>query len=277
MKKLIFLSCILGVATTLFTTSCEELQTDLTQEEIVEGLKTALEVGTDTATTVLAATDGYLKDQAVKILLPPEAQTIRSNVKDFSKYIDDIYDFEGKLDDIEVGINRAAEDAASDAGPIFGDAITNLSITDGWAILKGTNPSEMKAGTETEFDSLAATHYLKSETFTDLVTVFSTPINAALDRHKIAGYSVNDVWTESTDTYNSTVQKYNTAIGFASLLDPSLKEKDEIESTDIGTYCTEKALDGLFLKVGEQERLIRRNPFDWSLDILRRVFGWEEE
>lgn len=235
-----------------------------TEEEVVEGLKTALEIGTDSASAQLSIRDGYYKDMAVKILLPEEAQTIRENIKDLSL----VYDFEGKFESVEEGINHAAEDAATEAKPIFVNAITDLSITDGISILQGKNPAGTKSGNEESFDSLAATNYLKVKTFDRLVEVFSEPINNALDNNKIAGVSVNDVWFKTTSTYNTAAETYNS---FAAITNQAEKP---IVSTDIGTYCTEQALEGLFFKVGQQEKSIRQNPYKWATDIIEKVFGW---
>jgi len=252
---------ILAVSAIVLVSSCDKLPVDgpPSEEEIVEGLKTALSMGTDSASSQLSAHNGYFKDEAVKIILPKEVQTAKGYLSELK--LDGLISF----DEIEEGINHAAEDAASESGDIFLSAIKDLSITDGLTILKGQNPAGTKSGAESAFDSLAATNYLKSKTFGDLVTVFSTPINTALDENKIGGVSVNDVWAESTSKYNSATEIYN--------LNPFTASINPI-STNIGEFCTEKALDGLFFKIGAQERAIRRNPFKWAVDIIEKVFGW---
>ena len=123
--------------------SCEELfnledEGGLTSEEIVEGLKTALEVGTDSAANTLHQIDGYYKDEVVKILLPDEAQIIYDTQQKLDPYLNQLgFSLEDQIEKVVLGINRAAESAANDAKPIFVDAITSLSITDALDILEG--------------------------------------------------------------------------------------------------------------------------------------------
>jgi hypothetical protein len=265
MKKILGLIAI----TSALLTSCEIngenlLDIGLSEDEVIKGLKTALEVGSDSSTTTLHKTNGYLLDEAVKILLPPEADIITSNLTKIASYIPGgesiITD---QLDNLVVSLNRAAEDAADDALPILTDAITNLSIQDGWDILNGIVPSGMKSSAET-FDSLAATKYLIQETKLDLIEAFSAPINVSLDKKLVGNTSTNDIWQSVTNTYNTAVDLYNQV--------PLVTDLEKVNS-NLGEYATGKALDGLFLKVGEQEKKIRRNPFEYVLDILHKVFG----
>lgn len=251
--------------------SCDLLDngtTGLSSTEIVDGLKKALELGTDSSTTTLSALNGYYKDQAVKILLPEEAQVILQHKDDqIFKTLGLTSQIDAQIEKVILSINRSAEDAAKDAGSIFGNAIKNLSITDGLSILNGKNPSTTKSSSDSvAFDSLAATNYLKAQTFNDLSKLFSTPINNSLKKDLGLGFSANDAWTTLTGLYNNGVEKYNSTIGLFGT--PMQKV-----SADLGTYCTNKALTGLFLKVGDEEKKIRKNPYDWALDIIRKVFG----
>jgi len=257
--------------------SCEELfnledEGGLTSEEIVEGLKTALEVGTDSAANTLHQTNGYYKDELVKILLPDEAQVIYDTQQKLDPYLTQLgFSLEDQIEKVVLGINRAAESAANDAKPIFVDAITSLSITDALDILEGKVPEtgSTKSGmisTET-FDSTAATNYFQSVTYEDLVVVFSTPIDNALDTDLGLGFSANQAWNTLTTNYNQAVDLYNAAAFFT-----SANELDPI-NVSIAEHCTQKALDGLFYMVGEEEKKIRKDPFQWALDILHKVFG----
>ena len=173
MKRLLY---IIIVIAGIFIYSCDLLEEEagLSTEEIVEGLKTALAIGTDTSVAITPKVDGYYKDEAIKILLPDDAQAVY-NMKDNALIqalnIDDL------LENMVVSLNRAAEDAATEAKPIFKNSITNLSISDGWEILNGTNPAGKKDGS-TEFDSTAATNYLRSTTFAQLKTAFSPKIGS---------------------------------------------------------------------------------------------------
>ncbi len=249
MRKIITL--IISIALIINMTSCDLLEgvsdDNLSKEEIIKGLKTALNLGTDTASTTLNHKDGYYKDELVKILLPPEGKAMYDAVNTLETVLGS-----GYIENTVKRINRAAEKAAVKAKPIFKDAITNMSITDAMTILQGQNPSNPTRG----FDSTAATGYLKSTTYTKLVEAYSPEIDHTLDEKLVGNVSANQAWQEGTKYYNS----YLSMPG------------DEIE-VPLGQYTTQKALDGLFFKIGNEEKKIRKDPFKWSLDILNKVFG----
>lgn len=245
------------------TTSCEELlnlaDDGLTNEDVVSGLRTALKVGTDTSVTLTSQIDGYYKDEVIKIMLPPEADIIVDNLDD---PLLQAIGIDQLIEDVILRINRSAEHAAPQAKDIFVDAIVNLSIDDGFKILNGQNPNDLKSGMNEEFDSLAATHYLQDETYTQLESAFSPVIGNALHQDLVGGISTMEAWDELTNTYNKV------ALSFAGQV-AGLKPVE----TELDVFVTQKALDGLFLKVGEEEKKIRRDPYQWALDILHRVFG----
>jgi hypothetical protein len=269
MKKLLI---ILLLFAPFSFNSCEFLDNtdnvdELTLEEVIEGLKTALIVGTDTSVMKTSALDGYYGDPLIKIPLPDEAIVIKNALEEYDLFetlgLRDL--IEEKLDDVVLSINRAAEDAASDAGPIFKDAITSLTISDAWDILNGINPASSKKAEG--FDSTAATAYLRSTTYDPLVEAFSPYINTALDKDiSVLGFSANDAWNSLSSYYN---QAANSVLGMLAGLEPV--------NTDIGEFTVGKALDGLFLKVGEEEVKIRRDPWAWATEtvgeILTKVFG----
>ncbi|HEX3009807.1 MAG TPA: DUF4197 domain-containing protein, partial [Bacteroidales bacterium] len=219
--------------------------------EIAEGLKTALEVGTDSSVFKTSAANGFYKDAAIKILLPEEAQVILDNVSKIGG--------QAVIDDLILKINRSAEDAAKSAGPIFKESIKNLTITDALAILNGKNPASSKKSAS--FDSTAATGYLKSTTLDQLTASFSVPINASLDKEIVGGVSTNEAWKQITTAYNAYALIWG---------------KPQV-NTSLGNHVTQKALIGLFSKVEEQEIHIRRDPWKWISstvgDILTKVFG----
>jgi len=270
MKKVYF--TILALSFFAFFTSCDLLNKNdsLTSADIVEGLKTALNLGTDSSSNKLSQLNGYYKDKLLKIALPPEADVILSHKNDqIFQTLGLTSQIDAQIENVILSINRSAEDAAKDAAPIFKNAITNLSIADGLSILNGKNPSTTKAGTITEsFDSLAATNYLQTQTLTDLTKVFSTPINKSLDKDLGLGFSTNKAWSTLTTLYNQGVDKYNDANLFG-----LYTNLEKVKTPDLGTYCTNKALIGLFSKVGDEEKKIRKNPYDWAIDIIRKVFG----
>lgn len=231
----------------------------LSNSEIVEGLKTALRVGTDSSVSTTSRLNGFYKDEAIKILLPPEASIIYEN-KDNALLR--AVGLDKKIEEAVLALNRAAEDASAKAGPIFKNAILSMSVTDGLSILKGKNPAEPSESSG--FDSTAATGYLKSTTYTDLRNAFSPIVNASLDKKLVGNYSPNQIWNSLTGSYNEVARK-------------SFGMIKPVETTDLGTYVTGEALNGLFLKVAEEEIKIRRDPLAWARtsvgNILKRVFG----
>lgn len=247
----------------LLLSSCEDvgntlkdlaLADELTEAEVVEGLKEALVVGTDTSTSILGSTNGYLKDEGVKILLPEEAQPVFDNMEklDLTVVIQPL------IDQTIESINRAAEESAAldSTKAIFKDAVTTMTITDAWGILNG--------------EDTAATHYLKEKTYARLLTNFSEIISPVLNEDLITGVdlSTEELYTKMINTYNTYVQAYNVT----QIFNPD-NQLDEIKSNTLAEHATGKALDGLFLKISEEEKSIREDPLARVTDILERVFG----
>jgi hypothetical protein len=201
-------------------------KSSLSNDEIVSGLKEALNVGTNNAAKQLSAVDGFFKDAAIKILMPPEALKAEKKLRSLGM---------GKLvDDAILSMNRAAEDAAKSAAPIFLNAIKTMSIQDALGILRG--------------NEVAATTYLKDKTTTSLTESFRPVIEASLQK------------TNATKYWNTVFTTYNR---FSS---------DKI-NPDLAAYVTEKALYGIFQQVGQEEMKIRKDPLARTSDILKKVFG----
>src|SRR5665213_1468539 len=198
----------------------------LTNEEVVQGLKTALQLGTDSATTKLSALDGFYKDALVKIVMPPEAQKVEKTLRDAG--------LGSVVDNAVLSMNRAAEDASKYVGTIFINAIKQMTIQDAFGILKGGNT--------------AATDYLKEKTTVQLTTAFKPIISKSLDNTNATKY-----WSDVFTTYN--------------------RFSNKPVNTDLTAYVTQKALDGLFYKIGLEEQSIRQNPAARVTDILKKVFG----
>lgn len=224
---------------------------NLTNDDIVAGLKKALEVGTDTSVSILTAQDGYFKDELVKVLLPAEAKPILDGVNDLKKYVD----LQPLIDDVVLSMNRSAEKAAVKAKPIFTDAILNMTVTDGVEILYG--------------EDNAATTYLSTNTYTGLKDAFSPDIKAVLDEPIIGSNSTESLYTSLVSKYNTGVQAYNTA----NILGILGEDKKEITGSSLTDHVTTKALDGLFLKVEAEEKDIRKDPLARVTDLLTKVFG----
>jgi hypothetical protein len=198
----------------------------LTNDEVVSGLKEALQVGTNNGTQKLSAIDGYFKDAAIKILMPAEAQKVEKTLRNLGM---------GKqVDNAILSMNRAAEDAAKSAAPIFINAIKQMSIQDAFGILKGGD--------------FAATNYLKDKTTNQLTEAFRPVIESSLKKVDATKY-----WNTVFTTYN----KFS-----ADKINP-----------DLAAYVTEKALAGIFYQVGQEEQKIRKDPVARTTDILRKVFG----
>ena len=249
--------------------SCEDLLNlgnnpdELTTEEVIEGLKTALNVGTDTAVSVVSVTDGYYLDEIIKIPLPDEASIITDNL---DNPLLQALGLSSMVEDVILSINRSAEEAAKGAAPIFKDAITGLSISDAWAILNGTNPAGKKKTDSEEFDSTAATAYLKSTTYGPLEELFSPVVNQALDKDTGLGFSANQAWNTLTGAYNAVAGTIAGQLAGLQTVDTELDE-----------FVVGKALDGLFYKVGLEEKKIREDPLAWAGTtvgaIFEKVFG----
>jgi len=279
MKKyvVIMLSLLIFSSCDLLEDLLGDSENGLSSSEIVEGLKTALEIGTDTASTVMSANDGYYNGSPLLALiqLPDEVELIRSKINSNStvKLLSEQVGLDDKFDDVILAVNRAAEDAAKEAAPIFKDAIFSLTISQGLDILQGVVPQE--AGTKavySEFDSTAATQYLKLKTFDNLVALYAPKISTSLDKDLVLNTSANEIWSTFTTNYNSLISAINSNF-MTSGLDEQLGLPSTI-NTDLAVFSTEVALDELFFRVGKEEKNIRKDPFKWVSSIIQKVFGY---
>lgn len=239
----LFKPLFLSVITILLLTRCDkadEILNSLTEQEVVQGLKSALTVGTDTAVFQLNRLDGYFGDQLVKILLPEEAAIIVNNISMIPGGTE-------LVNDLIVRINRAAEDAAGSSAPVFVNAITSMTIADAFGILNGVDT--------------AATHYLRNKTYTGLYSAFRPIIGESLSKPILAGISANDAWENLTTPFNELA---NSALGQILGLTPVNISLDD--------HVTKKGLNGLFLKIAIEEKAIRTDPLARVNDILRKVF-----
>lgn len=194
MKKLI----TLVIAAVLFT-SCEELNqiaksipTDggtgvmgISQSEAASGLKQALEVGVNKGTSFLGATDGFLKNAAYKILLPPEVRQVESQIRGnvLANALAGPY-----IDKLTTAMNRGAEKAMAEAKPIFVSAITSMTISDAINIVTGGQG--------------AATAYLERTTRSQLEAKFNPVISKALD-----AVNIKEPWSKVSTGYNMVTNK----------------------------------------------------------------------
>jgi hypothetical protein len=195
----------------------------------------------DSSVARLAIPDGYLKDQAVKILLPPEAEMITSNLSKLPGG-------QQLVDRVVTGINRAASDATKEASPIILNSIRSMTIQDAAGILKGGDH--------------AATDYLKRTSYEALFSLYRPKIEGSLNEKLVGNLSARQSWDELTGKWN---QLAKSAVGQMANL--------ETVETDLSAYLTRKALDGLFLKIAATEKNIREDPAARVTDLLKRVFS----
>jgi len=213
----------------------------LTETEIVSGLKEALRIGADSAAIGLSKLNGYYGDDLVRILLPPEAAIITQNIHRLPGG-------DRLLQDVILRINRAAEDAAREATPIFASVIRQMTITDGVNILRGEQD--------------AATSFLKRNTYDQLTTLFAPKIRLSLDKELVGGISTNESWNALTSGWNRLATSMVGQVAGFTTVDVNLEN-----------YLTRRALDGMFLKLAEEEKKIRTDPMARVTGLLRRVFG----
>ncbi|MDF3077163.1 MAG: hypothetical protein K0S09_1052 [Sphingobacteriaceae bacterium] len=200
--------------------------------EIAAGLKEALEKGVSASADRLSVADGFMGNAAVKLLFPPEAQKIEKAVRGLGM---------NKLcDDFVLSLNRAAEDAAKEAKPIFVSALKQMSIADASNILLGGKQD-------------AATQYFKATTTDQLKGAFAPVIKNSLDKVGATKY-----WTDIAAAYNKVplTSKVN---------------------TDLTAYATQKSVDGLFFEIAREELKIRSNSSLRGSPLLQKVFGYADK
>jgi len=196
-----------------------------------KALKQALQQGTAKSSDQLSAVNGYFGNAAIKILFPPQAQKAEKTLRSIGL---------GKLcDNVILSLNRAAEDAAKQAKPIFINAITHMTLQDVSNILLGNQD--------------AATQYFKKTTTDQLTASFKPVIQTSLDK------------TNATKYYGQAAGEYN-KIPFVSKMNP-----------DISAYVTQKAIDGLFHEIALEELNIRKNIGARSTPLLQKVFAFADQ
>lgn len=243
MKKTIQTLLSLGIIFTI--TSCDVLEEvtksipmtpqnptapALTNAEVINGLKDALQIGIQNAVNVTSITDGFLKNDAIRLPFPADAIKVKEKALELG--------MNAQVDKFETTLNRAAEEATKSALPIFKDAILNMSIQDGFTILKAGNG--------------AATAFLKDKTQQQLITAFAPAVKTAISQVKLTEY-----WNPLMNKYNGIM----TVTGGQKV------------NPDLNAYVTQLAIDGLFKMVEQEENKIRIDPMARVNDLLKKVFG----
>ena len=201
----------------------------LSQSQIGAGLKDALKVASQRVVSRVGKVDGYNGDPAIRIPLPETLQKIQAPLKSVGAG--------GALDDLQLKMNRAAEQAAPKALNIFTNAASKLSITDARAILNG--PPD------------AATQYFKRTTSDQLTASFRPIVDNSLSQV-------------------GAVKAFNGVKSQAASLPFGGEEVNKFNLTD---FTVGKALDGLFHYLATEEAAIRSNPAARTTDLLKKVFG----
>lgn len=199
----------------------------LTDNQIIEGLREALKVGTERVVGQIGAVDGYNADPQIHIPLPDQLVQVQSLLKKVG--------LSSLADDVELRLNRAAEQAAPKAKEIIVNAISNMSLDDARAIYNGPND--------------AATQYFKKVSSGSLRDTISP----------IAENSLKDVG--AINAYDSLMSQYKD-IPFV----PDVK-------ADLINHTTELAISGIFHYLAQEEAAIRENPAKRTTEILKTVFG----
>jgi hypothetical protein len=200
--------------------------------EIGSALKEALEIGVSAGTDRLSLENGFLGNEAIKLLFPPEAKKIEKTLRSIG--------LNKACDDFLISLNRAAELAAKEAKPIFLSALKEMSIQDARNILL----SEQKN---------AATSYFQRATGAALRSKFQPIIQTSLAKTEATRY-----WTDLSTKYNQV----------------PLTNK---VTTDLSDYATQKAMEGLFHEIEQEELKIRQNSAFRSSPLLKKVFGYTDQ
>ena len=200
----------------------------ITEDEAATALRDALNNGINNSVEIVSKVDGYLQNPEIKIPFPPDAKKIEDRLRSLglNKLVDDAILF----------INRAAEDAATEAKPIIIQAIKNMTVKDAINIVKGKEDE--------------GTNYLKKNTFDSLYKKFIPPIEISLEK------------VNATKHWSTVINRYN-KIPLVQKVNP-----------DLDDYVTRKALDGLFIMIAKEEKKIRDKPLARVTETLKKVFDW---
>ncbi len=218
---------------------CAELQQVVNQlpqggalgnEEIASGLREALNMGIEKQVSKLTLEDGFFKNELVKILLPEELQKVDKTLRNIGL---------GNLADEGLKVlNRAAEDAVSEATPIFIDAVKGITFNDAKNILLGNEN--------------AATTYLQQGTESKLYDKFSPIIKSSFEK-----VGADKIWSNLISRYNNLPLTNNV-------------------NPDLTDYVTKEALSGVYTMIEVEEKEIRTKISSRTTDLLKKVFALQD-
>lgn len=227
---LTFTACDPKTLAGILETTAPSVPVALSNEEVIRGLKQALERGASAAVGTTSTSNGFFGNPLIKIPFPEEAAKVKETALQLG--------LSNQVIKFEENMNRAAELAAKEATSVFVAAITEMSVADGFAILRG--------------DSVAATSFLRKTTEARLTEKFANIIGEKMDEVQLTSY-----WEPLAKAYNTT----------------TLFSGNQAVNPNLQAYVTEKALNGLFYYVALEEQNIRKNPQARVTDLLLRVFG----
>lgn len=201
---------------------------ELSLAEIDAGLRQALEIGTNRVASQIGVTDGYWNDPQIQIPLPGRLGQVQNELGKLG--------LAGPLDDLQLRMNRAAENAVPAGKKIVIDAVQSITIEDALGILRGGDS--------------AATDFLRGRTEASLRQTFTPFVENALESS--GAYQALDSVTSSQPLLAVAATDYK---------------------SDLTTFAVQYGLDGLFTYLAVEEQKIRDNPVARTTELLRRVFG----
>jgi hypothetical protein len=222
-------------------------KSEISSEDSIESdaLRAALEQGVGYAVSTLGKKNGYLNDAKAKIVLPENLRTMETLVRKSGG--------DEMLDDLVLSMNNAATQAAPQTVEIFFASIKKMTIADARKILKSNDN--------------ALSEYFKKSSYGELESMIKPIVTKMMDENKVSYYykQVRNSYDENSEAipYKDSVLNVGKSFGLDAYMPP--KELD--------TYVTEKAIDGLFIKIAEEEKSIRNNPMVQKSQLLRDVFG----
>lgn len=199
----------------------------LSNTDMVDGLKEALSKGAQQAIAKLGKTDGFLKNPEVAIAMPASLKKVDKLLRKVGQ--------EKMADEFVATLNHAAEQAVPEAASLFADSISQMSVQDAQAILKGPDN--------------AATEYFRKTSGAKLAERFKPTVQSATGKAGV------------THAYKELLNKAGPLA--------KMMGKD----ADLDGYVTDKTIDGLFKMIAAEEKLIRQDPLARSTDLLKKVFG----
>ncbi len=202
----------------------------LSNEEVVSGLKEALRVSTERSVEQAGATNGFWNNSLIRIPFPEEAIKVKNTLTDLG--------IKKPVEDFERTLNLAAEQASKEVVPVFVDAITSMSIQDGFTLLRGGEN--------------AATNYLREKTSATLRAKFTPVVEKATSQVALTSY-----WQPMASAYNTA----------------TLLTGGKAVQPDLNAYVTDRAMDGLFTLLTQEEKKIRQDPAARATALLQKVFA----